>query len=43
MSEPNRDPGASRYWTIRTTAELVKLGAWILWQCLHHDGPTGPL
>lgn len=43
MGEPNRDPCTSRYWTIRTAAELVKLGVWILWQCLRHDSPTGPL
>jgi hypothetical protein len=43
MGEPDRDSGSGRYWKIRTTFEFVKLGVWVIWQCLRHDGPTSPL
>lgn len=42
MGEPDRDPGAGRYWKVRTAVELVKLGGWIIWEYLRH-GPSGPL
>jgi hypothetical protein len=41
MGDSNRDDGSSRYWKTRTMLEFVKLGLWIVWECLRR--PIGPL